>query len=55
MLLYALACLVVALIAAVLGFPAVAGAATWVAQTLALLFLVAFVAALVAGRRPPPA
>jgi len=53
MLLYAVVFLVVALIAAVLGFVGVAGAATWVAQLLFLGFLVLFVVGLVAGRRPP--
>jgi uncharacterized membrane protein YtjA (UPF0391 family) len=48
---WAVTFLVVALIAAVLGFTGIAGAATWVAQVLFVLFLILFVVSLfVRGR-----
>jgi uncharacterized membrane protein YtjA (UPF0391 family) len=53
MVIYALVMLVIALIAGVLGFASVAGAATWGAQLLFAWFLVLFVVSLVGGRRPP--
>ena len=49
MLHYALVFLVVALIAAALGFGGIAGAAAGVAKILFVIFLVLFVASLVAG------
>lgn len=55
MLVYALGFLMLALIAGVLGFGSVAGAAVWMAQLLFLVFLVMFVLTLVVGRRPPAA
>lgn len=60
MLSWALTFLVIALIAALLGFTGVAGTAVWLAQSLfyvfVILFLVSMVAALVRGRttRLPP-
>jgi len=53
MLSWALAFLVIALIAAVLGFGVVAGTAAWVAKVLFVVFLVLFVVSLVAGRGRP--
>ena len=51
---WAITFLVIALIAAVLGFSEVAGAATSIAWILAVVFLVLFVASLIFGqiRRP---
>lgn len=51
MLNWALTFLVVALIAAVLGFGGVAGTAAWIAQTLFVVFLVLFLVSLLAGPR----
>lgn len=48
---WALAFLVLAIIAAVLGFGAVAGAASWIARVLFIVFIVLFIIALVSGRR----
>jgi uncharacterized membrane protein YtjA (UPF0391 family) len=53
MLSWALTFLVIALIAAVLGFGTLAGTAAWIAKVLFFVFLVAFVISLVAGRRAP--
>jgi uncharacterized membrane protein YtjA (UPF0391 family) len=53
MLIYALAFLLVAVVASVLGFVTVAGAATWGAQLLFGWFLVLLVVSLLGGRRPP--
>lgn len=47
----ALTFLVVALIAAALGFGGIAGAATGIAKILFVVFLTAFVVSLVMGRR----
>jgi uncharacterized membrane protein YtjA (UPF0391 family) len=52
-LLYAIVFLIVALIAGVLGFMTISGAATWIAQLLFAVFVVLFVVSLVIGRRPP--
>ncbi len=52
MLSWAIAFLVVAIIAAVLGFGGIAGAATGVAKTLFAVCLVLFVISVVLGRRP---
>jgi uncharacterized membrane protein YtjA (UPF0391 family) len=52
-LLYAIVFLVVALIAAVLGFVTISGAAIWIAQLLFAVFIVLFVVSLAVGRRPP--
>ena len=56
MLSWALTFLVIALIAAALGFGGVAGAATGIAKVLFFLFLVLFVVSLLVGgfRRPAP-
>ena len=51
MLNWALTFLVVAIIAAVLGFGGIAGTATWIAQTLFVVFLVLFLVSLLLGRR----
>jgi uncharacterized membrane protein YtjA (UPF0391 family) len=53
MLHYAIIFFVVALIAAVLGFGGIAGAAAGVAKILFFVFLILFVVSLVVGRRPP--
>ncbi len=52
MLSWAITFLVIALIAAVLGFGVVAGTAASIAKVLFLVFLVFFVISLIAGRRP---
>lgn len=51
---WALLFLVVALIAAVLGFGGIAAGATWIAKILFFVFLILFIVSLVAGgfRRP---
>jgi uncharacterized membrane protein YtjA (UPF0391 family) len=51
MLNWAISFLVIALLAAVLGFGGIAGAATGIAKMLFLVFLVAFVISLLLGRR----
>jgi uncharacterized membrane protein YtjA (UPF0391 family) len=52
MLSWALIFLVVAILAGVLGFGAVAGTAASIAQLLFFVFLVLFVVSLLMGRRP---
>jgi len=52
---WALTFLVVALIAAVLGFGGIAGTASWIAQVLFGLFLILFVLSLIFRGRPPSA
>ena len=51
---WAITFLVIALIAAVLGFGGIAGTAVGIAKLLFFVFLVLFVLALVFGRRTPP-
>jgi uncharacterized membrane protein YtjA (UPF0391 family) len=48
--------LIVALVAAVLGFGGIAGTSTWIAQVLFVVFLVLFLVSLLTGsiRRPIP-
>jgi len=53
MLYWALMFLVIALVAAVLGFGTLAGAAAWIAKVLFVLFLVLFVVSLLMGARRP--
>ena len=53
MLHYSLVFLVIAIIAAVLGFGVVAGTAAYIAKLLFFIFLVLFIVSLVTGRRPP--
>jgi uncharacterized membrane protein YtjA (UPF0391 family) len=53
MLSWAITFLVIALIAAALGFGGIAGTATGIAKILFIVFLIAFVIALVMGRRAP--
>lgn len=55
MLSWALTFLVVALIAAVLGFGGIAGSAAWIAQVLFGIFLILFVLSLILRTRPPSA
>ncbi|HMP08082.1 MAG TPA: DUF1328 domain-containing protein [Lacipirellulaceae bacterium] len=55
MLHYALVFLVIAIIAGVLGFGVVQGTAAWIAQVLAVVFIVLFLIGLISGRRPPVA
>ena len=50
---WAITFLVIALIAAVLGFGVVAGTAAWIAKVLFLVFLVLFIVSLVFGRTRP--
>lgn len=54
MLSWALTFLVIALIAALLGFGGIAGTASWIAQILFVVFLILFVISLVAPRLRPP-
>jgi uncharacterized membrane protein YtjA (UPF0391 family) len=53
MLYWALMFLVIALVAAVLGFGNLAGGAAWIAQVLFVLFLVLFIVSLLFGARRP--
>jgi uncharacterized membrane protein YtjA (UPF0391 family) len=53
MLYYALMFLLVALIAAAVGFYALAGTAALIAKVLFVIFLVLFLVSLLRGRRPP--
>jgi uncharacterized membrane protein YtjA (UPF0391 family) len=55
MLSWALTFLIIALIAAALGFGGIAGAASWIAQVLFFVFLVLFIVSLIVGRRGPTA
>jgi uncharacterized membrane protein YtjA (UPF0391 family) len=55
MLSWSITFLVVALIAAVLGFGGIAGTAAGIAKVLFLVFLVLFVLSFIVGRRPPAA
>lgn len=55
MLHYSVMFLIIALVAAVLGFGFIAGTAAEIAKILFLVFLVLFVVSLITGRRPPPA
>jgi uncharacterized membrane protein YtjA (UPF0391 family) len=50
---WALIFLIVAIVAALLGFGYLAGMAAWMAKILFLVGLVLFVVLLVLGRRPP--
>ena len=54
MLRYAIIFLIIALIAAALGFGNIAGTASEIARILFVVFLVCFVVTLIFGRRPPP-
>ena len=54
MLSWAVTFLIIALIAAVLGFGGIAGTAVGIAKILCFVFLVLFVVALIMGRRTPP-
>lgn len=45
--------LIVAIVAAVLGFGVIAGTAAWIAKVLFVVFLVIFILALIFGRRRP--
>ena len=51
MLTWTLAFLIVALLAAMLGFGGIAGTAAWIAQVLFVVFLVLFLVSLFAGRK----
>ena len=53
MLSWALTFLVVALIAAVLGFGVIAGTAAEIAKILFVVFLILFIVSMVSGRRGP--
>ena len=52
---WAVTFLIIALIAAVLGFTGIAGTAVWIAKLLFFFFLILFVITLLFGRRPPAA
>lgn len=54
MLSWAVTFLIIALIAAVLGFGGIAGTAVGIAKILFFVFLVLFVVALLLGKRTPP-
>ena len=54
MLSWAVTFLIIALIAAVLGFGGIAGTAVGIAKILCVVFLVLFIISLVMGRRSPP-
>ena len=54
MLNWAISFLVIALIAAVLGFGVLAGTAMEIAKILFIVFIVLFLVSIVAGRRTPP-
>jgi uncharacterized membrane protein YtjA (UPF0391 family) len=51
MLAWALAFLIIGIIAGVFGFSGIAGTATWLAQVLFFIFLIAFIVSLFWGRR----
>lgn len=53
MLSWSLTFLIIALIAAVLGFSVVAGTAAWIAKVLFVLFLILFLVSLVSRSTPP--
>jgi len=55
MLSYAITFLVIAIIAAVLGFGVLAGTAMWIAKILFVVFLILFVISFISGRRGPAA
>ena len=55
MLSWAITFLIIALIAAVLGFGVIAGTAAYIAKILFFVFLVLFIISLISGRRGPPA
>jgi uncharacterized membrane protein YtjA (UPF0391 family) len=55
MLRYAIIFLIISIIAAVLGFGNIAGAASEIARILFFVFLVCFLVALLFGRGAPPA
>ena len=46
--------LIVAIIAAVLGFAEIAGTAAWIAKTLFLVFMILFLISLLTKRHTPP-
>jgi uncharacterized membrane protein YtjA (UPF0391 family) len=52
---WAITFLVIAIIAAILGFGLVVGAAAWLAKACFVVFLVLFLISLVSGRRTPVA
>lgn len=51
MLSWSITFLVVALVAAVLGFGVIAGTAAWIAKALFVVFLILFLISLITGRR----
>lgn len=52
MLSYAITFLVIAIIAAILGFAVLANTAAWIAKALFVLFLILFALSFITGRRP---
>lgn len=55
MLRYAIIFLLVAILAAIFGFGGIAADAVWIARVLCFVFLALFAAAVILGRRTPPA
>ena len=53
MLSYTITFLLISIVAAILGFGVIAGLAAEIAKILFVVFLVLFIASLIAGRRPP--
>jgi len=52
---FAVVFLIIALVAALLGFTGLAADAAWIAKVIALVFLILFLVSMVLGRRGPPA
>lgn len=51
MLAWAIAFLIIGIIAGIFGFGGIAGTATWIAQVLFFIFVIAFIVSLIWGRR----
>lgn len=54
MLSWALAFLVIALVAAIFGFAVIAGTAAWIARGVFIVFVVLFLVSLISKRSTPP-
>jgi uncharacterized membrane protein YtjA (UPF0391 family) len=54
MLRYAVIFLIIGLIAGLFGFWQLEGTALWIAEILAVVFIIIFVVSLITGRRSPP-
>ena len=55
MLSWAVTFLIIAIIAAILGFGGIMATSAWIAKVLFVVFLILFIVSLVTGRRPPVA